>query len=70
MQATMIDLTAAFSDHSQCDLRIICGPRYNAFVPAADRREEPAKFFQISTWKAMAKALVREEDTEYWDGLE
>jgi hypothetical protein len=65
-----IDLNAASSDHSQCDLRMICGPRYNAFVPAPDRREEPAKFFQIATWKAMAKARVRDEDSDHWEGLE
>jgi hypothetical protein len=30
MQAT-IDLSVVFSDHMNCDLRVMCGPRYNSF---------------------------------------
>jgi hypothetical protein len=66
----VIDLTPAFSTHPQSDLRLMCGPRYNSFVPASDRRDEPVKFFQRTTWKAVAKAVLGEEDTEHWDGLE
>ena len=67
MRAT-IELSAVFGDRSQCDLRVMCGPRYNAFVPAEERREEPGKFFQRAAWKAMR--LLIEEDNERWDGLE
>ena len=69
MQAT-IDMSAVFGSRSQCELRVMCGPKYNAFGPAEDRREEPGRFFQRAVWKAISKPVVNEDETERWDGLE
>jgi hypothetical protein len=68
MQAT-IDLSVVFSDHMNCDLRVMCGPRYNSFGPAVARREEAGKFFERSAWRALSKPLA-DEEADRWDGLE
>lgn len=54
-------------DTTHFDLRLICGPRYNAFV--TDRREEPAAFFQRGVWKSLLKPTL-DDGAEHWDGLE
>ena len=69
MRAT-IEMSAVYGDRSRGDLRVMCGPKYNAFVPAEERRDEPGQFFQRAAWKAMSKPLRSDEDTERWDGLE
>ncbi len=69
MQANF-DASAVYFHRPQCDLRAMCGPRDNAFVPANDRRDEPGKFFQRAACKAMSKPRAADEDTERWDGLE
>ena len=65
---SIVELSAVFGDRPQCELRVMCGPRYNAFVPAEERREEPGKFFQRARWKAMRSPI--EEDAERWDSME
>ncbi len=55
---------------TRCDLRVMCGPRYNSFGPAEERREEPGRFFQRAVWKAMTKPAVNDEESDQWDGLE
>jgi hypothetical protein len=68
MQAT-IDLSVVFTDHMPCDLRVMCGPRYNSFGPAVARREEAGKFFEKSAWRALAKR-AGDDESDWWDGLE
>ncbi len=69
MQA-MIDMSVVFSDRPQIDLRMMCGPRYNSFVPAADRREDPCRFFQRAAARSVLKRIAIDDETEHWDGLE
>jgi hypothetical protein len=62
------EIGGVFGSPSQCELRVMCGPKYNAFSPGAERREEPGKFFLRDAWKLLRRAM--EEETERWDGLE
>ncbi len=66
----IFDLSAVNSDRPQMDLRVMCGPRYNAFVPAGDRKEALGKFFEREAWKAMSRQRGIDEQADRWDGLE
>lgn len=44
-------------------LQVVCGPRYNAFVPVRDRGEQADRFFRAAT-------VGVEEEGERWDGME
>ena len=59
-----------FPNPAQCDMRRICGPKFNTFGPASERLDEPGRFFQRDTWKAMNKPLPAEDELERWDGME
>jgi hypothetical protein len=64
------EVSEQFSNPAQCDVRRICGPKFNTFGPAADRLEEPGRFFQREAWKAMSKPLPAEDEVERWDGMD
>jgi hypothetical protein len=66
----IFDLSAVNSDQPQMDLRLMCGSRYNAFVPAGGQRETPGKFFERETWKAITNRRGTDEENERWDGME
>jgi len=48
----------------------VCGPRFNAFLPATQRGDEPCRFFQIAlaTPSTLRRRII-EEDVERWDGM-
>jgi len=60
-------------------LHLMCGPRYNAFVPARNSSDEACRFFRISarpvTWRRVVVDLPQEsnaavdEEVERWDGM-
>ncbi len=69
MQAN-VELSRLIFDPPACGLRVMCGPRYNAFAPEANRREAVGQFFQTAAWKAMSKPRSLDDDADRWDGLE
>ncbi len=62
--------TEHFPNPAQCDVRRICGPKFNTFGPASERLDEPGRFFQREAWKTMTKPRHAEDELEGWDGLE
>ena len=64
------ETTEHFPTHAQCDVRRICGPKFNTFGPAAERLDEPGRFFQREAWKAMTKPAALEDESDLWEGME
>jgi hypothetical protein len=75
-----LEMGGVFDQQVRCELRVHCGPRYNAFSPEADGRELPGKFFLRDAWKLMRR--IKEEEIPHsdprmdpsgylqWDGIE
>ncbi len=67
MQA-VFDLSVLHNDSTHLDIRRACGPRFNTF--AAERTEHPGQFFNRAVWKSITKTVIRDEESERWDGME
>jgi hypothetical protein len=64
------ETTEHFPNPAQCDVQRICGPKFNTFGPASERLDEPGRFFQRDSWKAMTKRFPNEDESDRWEGME